>query len=410
MGLTNSGCTQLTDLSVFELSTNLLKLRRIGLVKVAEVTDEAIYALVERAATLERIHLSYCQKVSVKAITFLLNKLPRLTHLSLTGVSAFKVKEYQQFCRPPPDDFNEHQSNSFCVFSGAGIAALRNHLNSQMFTMTSDDGSTRRHSASSSSSDTADGPTLRRVSAALPRAMQETTQASTSHSHAPGLHSDRNVIDSPTTFSTLAARRASAPLNPDRTASRRFPRTVVDTNVESLNSAFASAMPNFLSPTPSPSTSSTPRRARNRDRDRDGLRLEDRRMPGSFSNSAVSSLADDDTYAIRISRPLPSLPSPPAHMSSSAAELARSRAQRSGASRQSHFYVDDSREGRQSRGSSSSRSGTIRQWDDNRQEDGPARRQGEAGSSGSPLRWMAGFVGWGSERERAARERERDRD
>ena len=48
---------RLTDMSVFELSA-LPKLRRIGLVRVNQLTDEAIYALAERHATLERIHLS----------------------------------------------------------------------------------------------------------------------------------------------------------------------------------------------------------------------------------------------------------------------------------------------------------------------------------------------------------------
>jgi F-box and leucine-rich repeat protein GRR1 len=69
---------------------------------VTRLTDQGIYALVERHATLERIHLSYCEQVSVQAITFLLNRLSKLTHLSLTGVTAFKTPELQQFCRAPP--------------------------------------------------------------------------------------------------------------------------------------------------------------------------------------------------------------------------------------------------------------------------------------------------------------------
>jgi len=77
--------------------------RTVSLIAQAtHITDDAIYALVERHATLERIHLSYCDKISVKAIAFLLNRLLRLTHLSLTGVAAFKVPELQQFCRPTP--------------------------------------------------------------------------------------------------------------------------------------------------------------------------------------------------------------------------------------------------------------------------------------------------------------------
>lgn len=86
---------------MFELAA-LPKLRRVGLVRVANLTDEAIYALAERHATLERIHLSYCDQISVMAVHFLLQKLHKLTHLSLTGVPAFRQAELQQFCRPPP--------------------------------------------------------------------------------------------------------------------------------------------------------------------------------------------------------------------------------------------------------------------------------------------------------------------
>lgn len=99
--LTLSDCVQLTDMSVFELSA-LPKLRRIGLVRVSNLTDQAIYALGERHSTLERIHLSYCDQISVLAVHFLLQKLPKLTHLSLTGIPAFRRNELQQFCRDPP--------------------------------------------------------------------------------------------------------------------------------------------------------------------------------------------------------------------------------------------------------------------------------------------------------------------
>ncbi|KAF9821257.1 hypothetical protein IEO21_00865 [Rhodonia placenta] len=96
-----ANCVELTDMSVFELSS-LQKLRRIGLVRVANLTDQAVYALGERHATLERIHLSYCDQITVLAIHFLLQKLPKLTHLSLTGIPAFRRPELQQFCREPP--------------------------------------------------------------------------------------------------------------------------------------------------------------------------------------------------------------------------------------------------------------------------------------------------------------------
>lgn len=88
-------------MSVFELS-GLQKLRRIGLVRVNNLTDQAIYSLAERHSTLERIHLSYCDQITVMAIHFLLQKLLKLTHLSLTGVPAFRRPELQQFCRDPP--------------------------------------------------------------------------------------------------------------------------------------------------------------------------------------------------------------------------------------------------------------------------------------------------------------------
>jgi F-box and leucine-rich repeat protein GRR1 len=117
-------------MSVFELSA-LPKLRRIGLVRVNQLTDEAIYALAERHATLERIHLSYCDQISVMAIHFLLLKLHKLTHLSLTGVPAFQQPELQQFCREPPKvSFFSHlkllHANSYagflCVLLQRGIS------------------------------------------------------------------------------------------------------------------------------------------------------------------------------------------------------------------------------------------------------------------------------------------------
>ncbi|KAJ3788680.1 RNI-like protein [Lentinula aff. detonsa] len=122
-----ANCHLLTDLAVFELAA-LPKLRRIGLVRVPQLTDEAVYALADRHATLERIHLSYCDQISVMAIHFLLQKLHKLTHLSLTGVTAFRQPELQRFCRAAPADYNSAQQNTFCVFSGAGVVQLRAYL------------------------------------------------------------------------------------------------------------------------------------------------------------------------------------------------------------------------------------------------------------------------------------------
>lgn len=132
-----ANCVLLTDMSVFELSS-LPKLRRIGLVRVSNLTDEAIYALAERHSTLERIHLSYCDQISVMAIHFLLQKLHKLTHLSLTGIPSFRKPELQQFCRPPPQEFNLSQRTAFCVYSGNGVSKLRAFLTDLFNTITED--------------------------------------------------------------------------------------------------------------------------------------------------------------------------------------------------------------------------------------------------------------------------------
>ncbi|KAJ1308987.1 hypothetical protein OPQ81_004669 [Rhizoctonia solani] len=120
-------CTQLTDLSVSELAT-LVKLRRIGLVRVMNLTDQAVFALSERQSSLERIHLSYCEQITIPAIHFLLQRLHKLTHLSLTGIPAFRREELQRYCRTPPREFNPSQRAAFCVYSGKGVADLRRYL------------------------------------------------------------------------------------------------------------------------------------------------------------------------------------------------------------------------------------------------------------------------------------------
>ncbi|KAM0787982.1 hypothetical protein ACM66B_006184 [Microbotryomycetes sp. NB124-2] len=122
-----ANCQLLTDMSVFELAANLPRLKRIGLVRVANITDQAIYALHVRTS-LERIHLSYCENITVLAIHELLQKLNRLTHLSLTGVPAFRRPDLQTWCRMPPREFNSHQRATFCVYSGKGVHELRRFL------------------------------------------------------------------------------------------------------------------------------------------------------------------------------------------------------------------------------------------------------------------------------------------
>jgi F-box and leucine-rich repeat protein GRR1 len=52
-----------------------------------------------------------------------------LTHLSLTGVQAFLRDDLLAFCREAPPEFNEHQRDVFCVFSGLGVQRLRVFMN-----------------------------------------------------------------------------------------------------------------------------------------------------------------------------------------------------------------------------------------------------------------------------------------
>lgn len=123
-------CSQLTDWTLVELA-NLPKLRRIGLVKCSLISDNGILEFVRRRGEqdcLERVHLSYCTNLTIGPIFVLLKNCPKLTHLSLTGITAFLRAEITQYCRDPPPDFNEQQKNLFCVFSGNGVHQLRNHL------------------------------------------------------------------------------------------------------------------------------------------------------------------------------------------------------------------------------------------------------------------------------------------
>ncbi|KAF2788048.1 RNI-like protein [Melanomma pulvis-pyrius CBS 109.77] len=133
-------CGNLTDNSVMQLAT-LPKLKRIGLVKCTNITDRSIQALAKpkqvghgamapvTPSVLERVHLSYCTNLTLQGIHALLNNCPRLTHLSLTGVQAFLREDLIAFCREAPAEFNDHQRDVFCVFSGVGVQRLRHHLN-----------------------------------------------------------------------------------------------------------------------------------------------------------------------------------------------------------------------------------------------------------------------------------------
>lgn len=46
-------------------------------------------------------------------------------------MQAFLREELLAFCREAPPEFNEHQRDVFCVFSGTGVARLREFLNDQ---------------------------------------------------------------------------------------------------------------------------------------------------------------------------------------------------------------------------------------------------------------------------------------
>lgn len=143
-------CQHLTDESVTRLAT-LPKLKRIGLVRCNNITDESMYALAKanqrarsrrdangnvvtdysHSSSLERVHLSYCVNLTLPSIIRLLNACPKLTHLSLTGVTAFLRDDLDAFCRDAPPDFTEHQRQVFCVFSGRGVTGLKDYLNSR---------------------------------------------------------------------------------------------------------------------------------------------------------------------------------------------------------------------------------------------------------------------------------------
>ncbi|EAT80797.2 hypothetical protein SNOG_11753 [Parastagonospora nodorum SN15] len=96
-------CTNLTDQSVMQLAT-LPKLKRIGLVKCAAITDRSILALAKPK-----------QVGSGGPIA--------------PSVQAFLRDDLLVFCREAPPEFNEHQRDVFCVFSGLGVGRLRLFLN-----------------------------------------------------------------------------------------------------------------------------------------------------------------------------------------------------------------------------------------------------------------------------------------
>ncbi|CAL9728673.1 SCF E3 ubiquitin ligase complex F-box protein Grr1p [Monosporozyma unispora] len=123
-------CTNLTNRTLYELA-DLVKLKRIGLVKCSQMTDEGLLNMISlrgRNDGLERVHLSYCSNLTIYPIYELLMACPRLSHLSLTAVPSFLRPDITAFCRPAPHDFSENQRQIFCVFSGKGVHKLRHYL------------------------------------------------------------------------------------------------------------------------------------------------------------------------------------------------------------------------------------------------------------------------------------------
>ena len=231
-------------------------------------------------------------------------------------------------------DFNSHQQASFCVYSGHGVAALRNHLNAQFFANQagSDDASTRRGSGSSTSSITVPGG-----------------------SSPPPPISTRQLNDlqiSPATFP--AYRRGSAPASRDGNSH--------------LGSAFASATPNFLTP----STSSMP-----------GSYHSSRSARGSRESSA-SPIPDTEE------RPRPAGPRNPftANRASTGNIYARTYMA-------SMLPVGDRDRNEENATRLNGRGSGG--WNEARFEEATRMRRVSEITPSSPLRWVADVVGWRAE-------------
>ncbi|WWC85522.1 uncharacterized protein L201_000386 [Kwoniella dendrophila CBS 6074] len=249
-------CELLTDESIMELGVNMPKLKRVGLVKVIKITDESLYSLVERYTALERIHLSYCDNLSIRAISHMLNRLPHIKHLSLTGVSSFKKRELQQYCRAPPENFNEHQRAAFCVFSGHKVDELRRYLNEvyMISSIESDSTSTRRNSGSSSTSSiTIPGTSSSPPAFLLP---DQNHPCHPNSSWQPSTSNGNNYIQingpNPSEVAVnngYVYRRGSAPALRNHGISLGGDNSIQNVSVPGLPSmAFASPTPNFLTP------------------------------------------------------------------------------------------------------------------------------------------------------------------
>ena len=125
---------------------------------------------------------------SYQGIHILLNNCPKLTHLSLTGVQAFLRDELLAFCRDAPSEFNDHQRDVFCVFSGNGVGRLRDFLNQQKVASEAAANAARESSANGSivGDEHSDFDNLDDLGLALPP-RQSTYMVVNSHGLPPGI-------------------------------------------------------------------------------------------------------------------------------------------------------------------------------------------------------------------------------
>ena len=314
----------------------------------------------------------------MKAIAFLINRLLRLTHLSLTGVSAFKTPELQAFSRKAPSDFSQNQINSFCVFSGDGIPRLRAHLNEQSVAHRagSDDTSTRRGSSSSASSMTVPGGTP---------SPHHSTDPFTPH-YAAGPRAGSSTIWTPRVPSLISNITRRGPDSDDRGTTvswNRSSRAHNPTHYYSLDdpappplssSSFSQQTPNFFNPMP-----------------------ENRNMPGAYHRSRVVSGTSGHDRPNGPRQRRRQRERSVSVASSSSYEQSRDStppaATRNSSTRASTGQVDGLVRTTAAVELESTQAGPS---SDRR----PGQRRLTEGLPTSPLRWVAGMVGWGGDEHR----------
>ncbi|KAK1231816.1 SCF ubiquitin ligase complex subunit [Marasmius sp. AFHP31] len=132
-------CSLLTDRSVENICRLGRHLHYLHLGHTAKITDKSVRTLARSCTRLRYVDFANCVLLTDMAVfelsalpklrrVGLVRKLHKLTHLSLTGVPAFRQPELQQFCREPPSDFSTTQQSAFCVYSGKGVSQLRAFL------------------------------------------------------------------------------------------------------------------------------------------------------------------------------------------------------------------------------------------------------------------------------------------